>query len=264
VNLYRELAPHAALRPFVRCYWLLRGTAGHVPTEEKILPDGRFEVVFHRGDRGARRTDVGLEEEPGHVLIGEVQRPVSMVRGARMDSVGIRFEPGGAHPFFAQPASELVDRVADLTELWSDAESWLDRLVGLADEAVVLRLDELLIARLRPARIDRRLELLLIELRRTGGHVSVSGLADQAGLSPRQLERVLTPALGLPPKRVARILRFQGAFAALLAGDRDRAFAGYFDHSHLLRDFREFAGAPPTELLSRDLTLNRRFHGVPC
>lgn len=58
--------------------------------------------------------------------------------------------------------------------------------------------------------------------------------------------------LGLTPKTVARILRFEHAHQ--LAVDDDplswaqiSAVAGYADQAHLVRDWREFTGRSPTE-----------------
>ena len=40
------MAPPPELQPFIRCFWSLRGEADGEP--ERILPDGTFELVFHR------------------------------------------------------------------------------------------------------------------------------------------------------------------------------------------------------------------------
>ncbi len=55
--------------------------------------------------------------------------------------------------------------------------------------------------------------------------------------------------LGVPPKALARILRFERAVGRLRAGDDLAALAldaGYYDQAHFNRDFRAFAGATPT------------------
>jgi methylphosphotriester-DNA--protein-cysteine methyltransferase len=56
--------------------------------------------------------------------------------------------------------------------------------------------------------------------------------------------------VGLPPKVVARILRFEHLVARLddagSASWSARALdGGFFDQSHLIRDFAEFAGCSP-------------------
>jgi AraC-like DNA-binding protein len=62
----------------------------------------------------------------------------------------------------------------------------------------------------------------------------------------------------MPPKTLARVLRFKHALGLLQRDDGAR-FAeiaetcGYYDQAHLNRDFRAFAGAPPTDFLARRL-----------
>jgi len=61
--------------------------------------------------------------------------------------------------------------------------------------------------------------------------------------------------VGVPPKLLARFHRAR----RLLERDDGRRWAeiaadcGYADQAHLNRDFRQFAGASPTELLARRL-----------
>jgi AraC-like DNA-binding protein len=59
--------------------------------------------------------------------------------------------------------------------------------------------------------------------------------------------------VGITPKLLARIVRFQRVFSEWRADpkrlSRVAAECGYFDHAHLVRDFRELAGVPPAAFL---------------
>lgn len=264
---YLELEPAPGLRPWVRCYWFLRrvgtaqATVEEATVEEPILPDGCVELVFHRGDRAHRRLDDGrLEAEPRALVVAELLRPIRLQPGKVLDCVAVRLEPGAARRFLPIPPRELVGELLDLSLIWPDASSTLDRLAALeSPRAAASELDRLLTSHLRGRPADGRVDHLLAALCRSQGALPISTLAQQAGVSLRHLERLLTPALGLPPKRLARVLRFHHAFAALLDGNVDRALTAYNDHSHLLRDFRELALEPPRILLARSLELNRLF-----
>jgi methylphosphotriester-DNA--protein-cysteine methyltransferase len=85
-------------------------------------------------------------------------------------------------------------------------------------------------------------------------------LTHRLDLSARQIERLFARQVGLPPKGLARIVRFQRVLAAIDRGvPRDWAAAaleaGYYDQAHLARDFREIAGETP-------LAYARRRHGI--
>jgi AraC-like DNA-binding protein len=64
--------------------------------------------------------------------------------------------------------------------------------------------------------------------------------------------------LGLPPKVIGRILRFDRVKRRLERADGHGLSeialdCGYYDQAHLNRDFRAFAHATPTEFLARRL-----------
>ena len=79
----------------------------------------------------------------------------------------------------------------------------------------------------------------------------VETLADDLGLSERQLRRRFHAAAGYGPKTLARVLRFR---RFLMAADSDLARAaldaGYADQSHLTRECTRLAGRPPAALLA--------------
>ena len=98
-------------------------------------------------------------------------------------------------------------------------------------------------------------------LRRTGGRGRLDALAQHVALSPRHLTTLFQRELGLPPKRVARLVRFDRAARALtrsVASGQDvrlaglAAACGYADQSHLHREFREHLGTSPTGWLAEE------------
>ena len=79
-------------------------------------------------------------------------------------------------------------------------------------------------------------------------------VADDVGLSARQLRRRCQTAVGYGPKTLQRVLRFQ-RFVRMLddpAGPPDLAVAaaraGYADQAHLTRECRELSGLTPVSL----------------
>ncbi|MBA2306101.1 MAG: helix-turn-helix transcriptional regulator [Acidobacteria bacterium] len=90
-----------------------------------------------------------------------------------------------------------------------------------------------------------------------GRVVSIDALAGQASISRRHLERRFQAAVGISPKRLARIIRFQTALHVLGEADPRRrgaataAACGFADQSHFIREFRELAGCSPAEHLLR-------------
>jgi AraC-like DNA-binding protein len=159
--------------------------------------------------------------------------------------------PLGAHMFFGLPMHELANEVVPL-------EAALPRGVGQLAEALegeagwkerFALLDAILLARLADAKAPAPdVAWAWSILAKTHGKAPIGWICERIGRSRRHLAARFREQVGLPPKTVARIMRFDRALSLLRSDDRlaDIAFeCGYFDQAHLNRDFREFAGMSP-------------------
>ncbi len=180
------------------------------------------------------------------------------------DQLGIQLNlpPLRARRLLGLPMSELTRQVVPLESLLgggfgrlverlAQAPDWTTRF-GLLDAALLARLARAGAATGAPAEVEHA----WTRLESSGGTVSVSALAAETGWSRRHLTARFTAEVGLGPKAVGRIMRFervtstlraqQGAGLAELAYD-----CGYCDQAHLNRDFRAFAGTTPTDFVGR-------------
>ena len=138
----------------------------------------------------------------------------------------------------AGSARELVQRVGA-------APDWPARF-ALIDAAIRARLAD-------TAPVDAGIEWSLRRIADSGGAATISDLAAELGWSHRRLIARYRDAVGLPPKLVARIVRFE-RLAALVSDDAVTDWAGaalacgYFDQAHLAREVRVLADITPTEL----------------
>jgi AraC-like DNA-binding protein len=176
-----------------------------------------------------------------------------------IECVDVKLTPLGAYTLLGVPMSELANEVADLADvLGPEAARLTERLAntpGWAARFAVL--DEFLLARAEagpePAPEVRWAWRRLAE---TGGAVPVGALAQEVGWSRRHLVTRFRQQVGLPPKTIARVIRFEDLLrrvgnAGGAAWSRIAAECGYYDQAHMNRDFREFAGTTPSDYLAR-------------
>jgi AraC-like DNA-binding protein len=211
--------------------------------------------------------DIVLILSPDSVL-SVPERRVSFVAGlhdreahvghsGRQHGVEVRLTPLGAHALFGVPMHELANRVVALDELhpglgelaermW-DAGGWEGRF-------------DVLDAALARARREQSSEVAWAwgRLRASAGRVEIGALARELEWSHRRLIARFREQVGLPPKTVGRVLRFERVSRLLLETPAPRlaevAFdCGYYDQAHLNRDFREFAGTTPGDFLASRL-----------
>jgi AraC-like DNA-binding protein len=129
--------------------------------------------------------------------------------------------------------------------------------------------DDCLQSDMDESRIDPHVRLAVGAIQQRGAG-SVGDMAVLKGLSRRHLKRRFQEVVGLPPKRFARITRFQHAlriFEQGASGQRGAvtaAVCGYADQAHFIRDFGELAGCSPEAHLLRNAMLNRLFAEPYC
>jgi len=185
--------------------------------------------------------------------------PVVMDSPGTAECVQVNFTPPGAARFFGVPLGELADAMVTLDDLGDRAICGLrQRLGGEPDPTRRLDLVEaFVLGRIRAdAPADPAVSWAYRRIVETGGRVRIAGLAEAIGCSRKHLFARFRRDIGLAPKTVARMARFQGALALstrTAAPDwADVAAAcGYADQAHLSREFVEMAGASPAAWLRR-------------
>lgn len=177
----------------------------------------------------------------------------------------VNLTPLGARRLLGLPMSELANRVvgvddafgpagARLSERLTNASGWAERF-DLLDAAIRHRL-----AASEP--LPGIAAAGWQRLHDSHGRLAIGELAAMLDCSPRHLIAVFREHVGLPPKTVARILRFHRAIElydrGVCAGWADVAYeCGYTDQAHFVNDFRRFAGVSPTVFLARRRPLER-------
>jgi AraC-like DNA-binding protein len=252
---YLTHRPGPQLAPFVEYLWWLHDAPRH--STERIVPSGTLELVVNLHDDVVRIRDpfsAACLRFSGGVVSGAYRRFFMIDTREHASIIGVHFRPGGALPFLGVAPGELADRHVDLEILWGRSAIVLrerlcaaptptDRFAVL-EAALTSRLPSL--NRAHPA-----VPFALDRLAKPG--VTVGQVAAGVELSRRQLIEVVTAEVGMTPKRLSRVLRFQRVSALARRTDAPdwaelATACGYFDQSHLIHDAREFTGTSPGRL----------------
>jgi AraC-like DNA-binding protein len=249
---YREYAPHAVLQDCVRCLWILEKEYTPDDGDEAVAPDACVELILNVGAPYRHIGSWGARALPRAFLIGLLDRPVTLRARGIVRLVAVRFHAWGVAPLLATTAPARNALTFGLNEQWGDVIGAVATHVRADDyDAAVKRVEEVLIRRRLATAFDRRhVRAVANLLQRTRGQVRVSELADACYLSTRQLERRFVDVAGVPPKTLARMVRFDAVRTRLMfAPEADlTALAhefGYADQAHFVRDFRAFTGTTP-------------------
>ena len=248
--------PTASLADSVENFWLYEGYEGE-HANERILPTGTIELVINLRENELRIYDADQANKcsryAGAVISGAYGKGFVSDSQEEAFIIGVHFKPGGAFPFLGPPADELADSHVDLETLWGNSASLLrERLCEAATpEDRFETLQAALIDNLfRPIEHHYAVAHALDAMNRRVD-VSVRDIVKDVGLSQRRFAELFKREVGMTPKLFSRVQRFQRARATIHCQEDEPDWAaiaidaGYFDQSHLIREFLEFSGLTP-------------------
>ena len=256
----QRLLPEQALRAFVHSY-VQRESWFH--TTEFVEP-----VVARLGSilefQFADPYDVPLYgiEKPNPsapiTVIGPItERRARIVIRGHVEALSIIFQPLGLHTLFGVPVSPFADLGFEGHGVLGEGVSKLHERLGntnsFSERTELLNL--FFRNRLAHAATRAPASAVLNLLMSPDKPMKVSDVARWAGISPRQLERLALQHIGMPPRMITRIARFQRAMRMKLQGSpswTEVAYAAdYHDQMHMIRDFRAFSGDSPVRILNQ-------------
>ena len=254
--------PKPPLSKFVDNFWVYKGYEPEQKTG-RILPTGTLELVINLRQNELLFYDAERRENcsrfSGAIVSGAQGRGLVPDAPEEPCIIGVHFKPGGAFPFLGLPAGELADTHVDLATLWgSSADRLRQRLceAGTSAERFQL-LQEALLGRLcygveQHYAVSAALEIFW----KNQAGLTVRNAAKYLGLSERRFIQVFKTEVGMTPKLFSRIQRFQQTRTFIQQNPTPNwaglaVDLGYFDQSHLIREFLEFSGLTPTDYLYR-------------
>jgi AraC-like DNA-binding protein len=260
-KMIHRAAPEA-LRPHVLGYLGYHEWTG-APFRRLEVPSGEVHVIVSFGPEVRAPAPVRSFVAAPHT------RHAIVESDGEQHGVELRLTPIGTHMLLGVPMHELADRVTPIDAVLGRVGAQLpERLATAPDWAARFAvLDGFLARRLEAARAPApSVEHAWWRLVGTHGATPVERLAEEVGWSRRHLFARFREHTGLPPKVFARILRFQRAAALMARADGPSLCeialgCGYYDQAHLNRDFREFAGRTPSELMAARLPKGSGYAG---
>jgi AraC-like DNA-binding protein len=251
--------PRAPLLNFVEQIWRYDGLVQ--PHDlERVLPTGTMQIIINLAEDASRKYDAHdprqIERHPGSILSGPHGNYFVIDTLEQVSVLGVSFRPGGAAPFLRMPTREVRDLHVSLENIWgAQARGLRERLLEAPPNDRFEILEGWLLQQAHGDLTQHpAVTYALTEFSGVPHTRTVSEVTDQVGLSARRFIEVFDEEVGLTPKLYCRIQRFQRAIRlAQRSGDVDwadlAAEAGYYEQSHMIRDFQEFSGLNPSAYL---------------
>ncbi|MCI0412689.1 helix-turn-helix domain-containing protein [bacterium] len=253
--------PDYPLSQFVERLWFYEG---YFPdhSKERVLPNGRMELLIELREGSKKLYDPHNRESfrsfKKSWLSGAQSGPIIIEAAQNSSMMGVSFKPGGAYPFLPFPVFELNDLVVESDLIWGrSVHSLRDRILESQNHSVKFKiLEEFLLKQLHLKNKGNGIVHTAIqEIRTQNGELSIKGLSSRLGISQTHLARQFQRVVGIHPKFLSRILRFQKALH-LLESEKPIAWSvlandcGYYDQSHFNHEFKLFSGYNPSTYLN--------------
>jgi AraC-like DNA-binding protein len=243
-TLTRHL-PSDDLAPFLDYFWVIRwDLRGRPPHEQAILPHPNVNLAFEATGAGVFGVDRSIFTRR---LTGKGK------------ALGVRFRPGGFHPFYRDSIDALNDCVVPAREILGRAadEACAAAMSADASDTVMVAAAEGLLRGVGavPDPVAAQVAGMVSRITADPALRRVTALAEVFLMPERRLQRLFTEYVGVSPKWVMRRARLLEAARRADAGEvvdwAELALnLGYADQAHLTRDFTATIGVPPARYTS--------------
>lgn len=223
---------------------------------EKLLPDGSIFLLIDFEDKPKKcwhSEDFSVYEEFTRSYVSGQHKEFIFIESTQLSSMlVVQFKAGGAAPFFRCPISELNGNVRHSEAYFGDDLNRVrDELRADPDIASRFRrMEAFLLERMQEPEGAAPMKTALEALIRDPFRATTRELAATAGVSQKHLIHLFDRHVGLTPKALARIFRFQQVLqrieeSAGIDWLQIVADCGYYDQSHFVKDFYAFSGINP-------------------
>ncbi len=263
----RYYAPAASLRDVVSSYYLFH--ADLLEFGDLMRADSPQLRFMLSGTANYHFPDGRIEKTPDVSLVGPTYGAYRVEVKGPLLIFGVGLLPAGWAALLKTDASEISDRVVDAQALLGiPVRNALETLRQLQAPADMVQVANALLGNMvaRAPEPPLWFTQLADHWLTSSPSPAVDDLVTGTGMSGRQVERLTKRIYGAPPKLLARKYRALKAAAALAKGGAhwsEVAGDAFSDQSHFIREFRQFIGLTPTQLVANPppvtkLTLERR------
>lgn len=238
---YREITPCPPLRPYIRCFWGGK-TGPSQPSSGIVTPDTCVDIIYEIDYTANTVASCfqGINDQ-------SFRLPESRETPHETWEFAIRFYAWSAYLFSEDSLAGTLNGSFDVRAHFSWLHKALrDRLLApgpLADK--IHFAEKLLLDRLESSRACEAVDSLVGCILSSCGSWEVSRLAKESFLSTRQMERLFHEYVGITPKKLSNLVRYQFLWNDIVFQPRFDILSavfqyGYTDTAHLMREFKRY------------------------
>lgn len=264
---YNEIPPsYPILQNYIECFWIFLADEDDSFNQVELnLPDGGIDLVFNFG-KPYKRFLAPLKNESNTVvsssLIGQRTFPTAIIQESERYLVAVRFRPNGLQTFSNLNMIEVTNSFLNPRDIWKDFYCLEEQLFD-EETNCIEKIERWLLAHLIHPEDKILLESIKI-IQSSKGNIALSNLYSYLNIDKSTLEKKFKQKVGIPPKKLAAIYRFNHVVALKtlkpnLTYTQISYDCGYFDQAHLIREFKKYSGYSPTTYFNKQFRFTEIF-----
>lgn len=247
---------HPVLKYFIKYYWILNSdrviNLGH-----KLLPVGNIDFILNLSSPITYSTDKATKSIAGFHFNGIKDYCCTIEQSGILHVLGISFYPTGLYPFAKVPLSEFSGNTIELDQLFNEFNNDMkEKLMAANSDNEKINILENTLLKILDHRLipPKRLFHLCNTFDTLHDGMNITAFCNKYGIHQRKLQRIFNKYVGISPKSYHTLRRFQNVLHHLLTMDYEDLTTiahhyDYYDQTHFIKDFKSFAGCPPSQFL---------------
>ena len=250
----QNIEPHPLLKSYIQKMWLFE-SSGKMPVDDLklVVPNGniKLSVAFRNGIVAAMNGQVFTSKEQNISLTGLADVPVilDVEKDVATGTIVVEFNPQGAYRFFQISLRDIQNQIHPLTDILGTVAKQLEEQISNAESVggKVNLLQQFLLKQFLLQPEDSIFEYCVAKIVSSKGKITIKELEKKTGYSSRWMNMKFADKLGISPKNLATIIRFNQYYNAV-ANNKEMDFMQkafydhYYDQSHFLKEFKRFTG----------------------
>ena len=250
----QNIEPHPLLKSYIEKMWLFE-SAGKMPVDDLklVVPNGniKLSVAFRNGIVAAMNGQLFTSKEQNISLTGLTDVPVilDVEKDIATGTIVVEFSPLGAYRFFPISLSDIKNQIHPLTDILGTVAKKLEQRISNVESVggKLALLQQFLLKQFMQQAEDSIFEYCIAKITSSKGKITIRELEKKTGYSSRWLNMKFKDKLGISPKNLSTIIRFNQYYNAVANNDeqsfmQNAFYDYYYDQSHFLKEFKRFTG----------------------
>lgn len=271
ITRFEIIQPVPLLRNYIERMFIIE-TSGRMPSNDLklIVPNGCAKMVIPFKNslvgHSSQWKHISRQNKIGIIGISDISAMVDYGDEGPSGNITIEFSPLGLYRFFNFQWKEITNQIYDLDEVLGPKIRSLENLL-VNTETIKERIaivQNFLIQNLS-THSDPIFDYCINEIIKSKGIIKVKQLEKYTGYSSRWLNVKFIEKIGISPKNLSSIIRFQQYYKSLITNSDqfflEKEFYNYYhDQSHFIKDFKRFTGHPPLFLAKAENNYDKVFY----